>query len=65
LEGEGPGRQDAQAQKSAAADFELPQRSRKGWIGVQLIVKLITYYLAANFHNDKRYRLYVKCNCLL
>jgi hypothetical protein len=65
LEVEAPVRQDAQAQESAVADFELPQRtkrSRTGWIGVQLIVKLITYNLAAYVHNDQRYHLYLKCN---
>jgi hypothetical protein len=35
LEVEVSGLQDAQALKSAAADFEFPQRSRTGWIDVQ------------------------------
>jgi hypothetical protein len=34
LEVEAPGRQDAEAQESAAADSEFPQRSRTGWIDV-------------------------------
>jgi len=35
LEVEVSGLQDAEALKFAAADFELPQRSRTGWIDVQ------------------------------
>jgi hypothetical protein len=35
LEVEAPARQDAKAQESAAANFELPQGSRTGWIDVQ------------------------------
>jgi len=35
LEVEVSGLQDAEALKFAAADFELPQPSRTGWIGVK------------------------------
>jgi len=50
LEVEAPGRQDAEAQEYQAY-FELPQRSRTGWIGIQN-VKLLLSEPIVNYRVD-------------